>query len=78
MAVVRADLLTRALGASCLATTEWGGMCAGAAFGQIEFGRIECGLGARRGLARRGGFCATEFDLPLFLYFIRTFGRVGV
>ena len=41
------------------------------AFGQIEFGRIEFGLGARR------GFCATGFDLPHFLYFIRTFGRVG-
>ena len=43
----------------------------GAAFGQIEFGRIEFGLGARR------GFCETGFDLPHFLYFIRTFGRVG-
>ena len=43
----------------------------GAAFGQIAFGRIECGLGARR------CFCAAEFDLPHFLYFIRTFGRVG-
>ena len=54
------------------------GVCVpGAAFGQIEFGRIEFGLGARRGLARRGGFCATGFDLPHFLYFIRTFGRVG-
>lgn len=71
MAFVRADLLTRALGASCLATAERGVCVPGAAFGQIEFGRIEFGLGARR------GFCATGFDLPHFLYFIRTYGRVG-
>ena len=71
MSFVRADLLTRALGASCLATVERGLGVPGAAFGQIEFGRIEFGLGARR------CFCATGFDLPHFLYFIRTFGRVG-
>lgn len=71
MAVVRADLLTRVFGASCLATAERGLGVPGVAFGQIEFGRIEFGLGARR------GFCATGFDLPHFQYFIRTFGRVG-
>ena len=38
------------------------------AFGQIEFGRIEFGLGARR------GFCETEFDPPLFCIL---FGRMG-
>lgn len=40
----------------------------GAAFGQIEFGRIEFGLGARR------DFCETEFDPPLFCIL---FGRMG-
>lgn len=71
MAFVRADLLTRVLGASCLATAERGGYVCREAFGQIEFGRIEFGLGARR------CFCAAEFNLPHFLYFIRTYGRVG-
>ena len=48
-----------------------GGYVCREAFGQIEFGRIEFGLGARR------CFCAAEFNLPHFLYFIRTYGRVG-
>ena len=65
MAVVRADLLTRVLGASCLATAERGlGVPGGFWSDRVWF---RC--------AERIG--ATGFDLPLFLYFIRTFGRVG-
>lgn len=40
----------------------------GAAFGQIEFGRIEFGLGARRGFARLSLICRI---------FCILFGRLG-
>ena len=71
MAFVRADLLTRVFGASCLATAERGSMCAGGGFwsDRVWSDRVWLRCAERIG--------ATGFDLPHFLYFIRTFVRVG-
>ena len=70
MAVVRVDLLTRVLGASCLATAERGlGVPGGFWSDRVWSDRVWLRCAERIG--------ATEFDLPHFLYFIRTFGRVG-